>query len=88
MAELAPVAGGLLEVVAEDLVQLDEIGAALLEPVGEALVQLGAGRLRQRVVGGVADQEVPEAERRPRRAAGPGRGGSAPCGGRARPAAA
>ena len=38
----------------------------LLEPVGEALVQLGARRLRERVVGGVADQEVAEAERRPR----------------------
>ena len=35
----------------------------LFEPVGEALVQLGAGRLRQRVVGGVADQQVAEAER-------------------------
>ena len=35
----------------------------LLEPVGEALVQLGAGRLRERVVGGVADQQVTEAER-------------------------
>ena len=34
-----------------------------LEPVGEALVQLGARRLRQRVVGGVADQQVAEAER-------------------------
>ena len=34
----------------------------LLEPVGEALVQLGARRLRQRLVGGVADQQVAEAE--------------------------
>ena len=32
------------------------------EPVGEALVQLGARRLGQRVVGGVADQQVAEAE--------------------------
>ena len=56
------VAVGLLEVVAEDLVELDQVGAALLEPVGEALVQLGARRLRQRVVGGVADQQVAEAE--------------------------
>ena len=34
----------------------------LLEPGGEALVQVGARRLRQRLVGGVADQEVAEAE--------------------------
>ena len=60
--ELGAVAAGLLEVVAEDLVQLDELGAVLLEPGGEALVQLGADRLRQRVVGGVADQQVAEAE--------------------------
>ena len=38
-------------------------GAVLFEPGGEALVQVGAGRLRQRVVGGVADQQVAEAER-------------------------
>ena len=31
------------------------------EPVGEALVELGAGCLGERVVGGVADQEVAEA---------------------------
>ena len=34
----------------------------LLEPGGEALVQLGAGRLGEGVVGGVADQQVAEAE--------------------------
>ena len=39
------VAGGLFEVVAEDLVQLDQLLAALLEPVGEALVQLRPRRL-------------------------------------------
>ncbi len=60
--ELGSVAAGLLEVVAEDLVQLDELGAVLLEPGCEALVQLGAGRLGQRVVSGVADQQVAEAE--------------------------
>ena len=62
MAELAPVAVGLFEVVAEDLVPLDQDGAVLLEPVGEALVQLRPDRLGQRVVGGVADQQVAEAE--------------------------
>ena len=34
----------------------------LLEPGREALVQIGAHALRQRVVGGVADQQVAEAE--------------------------
>ena len=34
----------------------------LLEPGGEALVQVGAGRLGERVVGRVADQQVAEAE--------------------------
>ena len=60
-AELAPVARGLFEVVADDLVELDESARVPLEPVGEALVQVGARCLRQRVVGGVADQEVAEA---------------------------
>ena len=48
--------------VAQDLVQLDELGAVLLQPGGEALVQLRARRLRQRVVGSVPDQQVAEAE--------------------------
>src|SRR5439155_21596970 len=46
-SELAAVAAGLFEVVAEDLVQLDELGPVLLQPGCEALVQLGAGRFRQ-----------------------------------------
>ena len=50
----------LLEVVADDLVALDEV--VLREPVGEALVQLGARRLRQRLVGRVADEQMAEAE--------------------------
>ena len=44
--ELGPVATGPLEVVAEDLFQLDEVGAALLEPGGEALVQIRPHGLR------------------------------------------
>jgi hypothetical protein len=48
----------LLEVIAENLVQLDEALAVLLEPVGEAAVEIGAGRLGECVVGGVADQEM------------------------------
>lgn len=62
LAKLVLVAGGLFEVVAEDLVQFDELLAALLEPGAEALVQVSAGRLPQGVVGRVADQEVAEAE--------------------------
>ena len=63
---------GLLEVVADERVEL--VGA-LLEPVGVALVQARALGLRDRVVGGVAEQEVAEAEARPRRRAPAGRGG-------------
>ena len=62
LSQLLLVAGGLLEVVAEDLVQLDQLLSALLQPAGEALVQLRPGRLRERVVGGVTDQQVAEAE--------------------------
>ena len=77
-AELLPVAGRLLEVVAGDLVLLDERGV-LVQPERELLVEVGARRLRQPVVSGVADQQVPEPERlvvrqRARRSAG-----SAPC---------
>ena len=61
-AELAPVQHRLLEVVADDLVLLDELDV-LLDPEREALVQVGARLLRQRLVRGVADEEVPEAER-------------------------
>ena len=60
--ELDAVAIGPFEVVADDLVQLDEIGSALGDPDGEALVQLRPGRFRQRVVGCVADQQVAEAK--------------------------
>ena len=61
--ELDPVAVGPLEVVAEELVELDKAGAVLLQPVGEPLMELRPHRLRQRIVGGVADQQVAEAER-------------------------
>jgi hypothetical protein len=62
-AELRLVHRGLLEVVAEDFVELDQRRAVSLEPLGKALVQLRACRLRQRVIRGVSDQEVAEAER-------------------------
>ena len=61
LPELCPAADGLLEVVADDLVALDESLAVLVEPVGEAFVQVGADGFRKRVVGGVADQQVTEA---------------------------
>ena len=47
--------------VADDLVAFDERLAVVVEPVGEAGVQVGAERLGERVVGGVADQQVAEA---------------------------
>jgi hypothetical protein len=52
--ELVPVPRGLLEVVPDDLVLLDELHVCV-EPVGEALVQLGPRVLRKRLVRGVAD---------------------------------
>jgi hypothetical protein len=63
LSQLLPVVRGLLEVVAEDLVQLDQLLAALFEPGGEALVQLRPAGFRERVVGGVADQQVTETGR-------------------------
>ena len=60
---LGAAAKGLLEVVAEDLLVFGEASAHLrLEPVGELLVQLGARLLGQRVVRGVADEEMAELE--------------------------
>ena len=60
--ELGPVAARLFEVVAEDSSSSTSSGPVLLQPGGEALVEVRAGRLRQRVVGCVADQQVAEAE--------------------------
>ena len=57
-AQIRAIAVGLLEVVADDLVQL----ARLDEPGGEAFVQLGASLLRQRGIGRLADQGMAEAE--------------------------
>ncbi len=47
--------------VADDLVELDQLRAARFQPRGEALVQIGAGRLRQRLVSRVPNEEVAEA---------------------------
>ena len=59
-SQLGLVAGGLLQVVAEELVELDEI--LLGEPVSEPLVKLRTVGLRQRLVRRVADQQVVKAE--------------------------
>jgi hypothetical protein len=77
--ELAAVADGLLEVVAEDFVELDQLAAVLFDPAGEPFVELGAGRLREGVVGGVADEKVAEAVRVVARELGAGPAGRAPC---------
>src|SRR5207244_7001971 len=60
-AQLDAVSVRLLEVVAENLLELRHAFARLLlEPSRVLLVQLGARLLRQRAVGGVADQDVAE----------------------------
>ena len=65
-AELRPVAECLLEVVAEDLLELllaVAFAVDLLGPRDEALVERRPCPLEQRVVGGVADEDVVEAIR-------------------------
>ncbi len=61
-SELDPKHIRLLEVVAENLVDLGPVADTLLRPVCEPLVQLGAAPLRHRVVRGVPDQDVTEAK--------------------------
>ena len=61
-SKLGGVSVSLLEVVAQELVELDELSAALREPLREAPVKIRAGRLRERLVRGVPDQEMPEPE--------------------------
>ena len=61
--EVRLLAVSLLEVVADDLLDLAEpIAGGLLDPAGEPLVEVGTARLRERRVRGVADQDVPELE--------------------------
>ena len=57
-----PVTGGLLEVVSKDLVELDEALSVALQPAGKAHVKLGASRFGERVIGGIANQEMPKAK--------------------------
>ena len=63
-AELDPIAIGPVEVVADELVRLDQlVGVRASARRREALVQLRAHRLRQPVVRRVPDQEMTEPER-------------------------
>ena len=62
LSELGLVARRLLEVVADDLVQLDQVFAALLRARRRSARAALLASLSERVVGRVADQEVAEAE--------------------------
>ena len=64
LAGLDPQPVGLLELVADHVVVLHEVAHLDLEPAGGPLVQLGAGLLEEPSVGGVADEDVVEAEHR------------------------
>ena len=60
-AQPLSIVGGLLQVVADDLLVFDEpIACCPLLVVGEALMELRSLALGQRGVGGVADEDVPE----------------------------
>ena len=78
--EVGEVSVGLLEVVADDFLDLDKATSGL-QPGGEALVELGADLFGQGVVCRIADRAGAGTGRLllPRRA-GPARAGSAPCG--------
>ena len=63
-AQLDSVAVRLLEVVADDLFVFDRaLPCGVFEPAAEPFVELGSRFLRDRVVGGVTDEEMPEAVR-------------------------
>ncbi len=59
--QLGAIAVRLLEVVANDLVLLEQL--VVPQPLGELLVELRASRLWERLVRRVPDQDVAEAER-------------------------
>ena len=61
-AELDAIAIRLLEVVADDLVQVGAFANARLDPAGELLVQRRTDLFRHRLVRRVADQDVAEPE--------------------------
>ena len=60
--ELCTVPAGLLQVIADELVELDELGPMLLQPYCEAFVEVRAYRFRESVIGRVTDKEVAETE--------------------------
>ena len=61
--EVAPVAIGPLEVVAQDLLVLTHsLSRCRLQPAGKTLVKLGSSPLWDRVVGGVTYEDVAEPE--------------------------
>ena len=62
-AELGAIPVRLLEVISDDLVALPQRPRRLVEPRREPLVELRSGRLRDRRVRLVADQQVSEPER-------------------------
>ena len=51
----------LLQVIADELVEVGQPGVGV-EPLGEPLVELRPRLLRQHLIGGVAEQDVMEAE--------------------------
>ena len=62
LAHLLEQAEGLFEVVAEQLLELEQaVAGGRLDPAREALVQTAARLLRHARVGGVVDQQMPEA---------------------------
>ena len=61
--KLRPEPKRLLQVVADDLLELRRVlSGMLVQPAREALMQRGAQLFRRPVVGGVADEDVAEAE--------------------------
>ena len=48
--------------VAEYLMQLNEVGSVSSSQLAETFMQFGPSRLRQRIVGGFSAQQVAEAE--------------------------
>ena len=60
LAELRPQAVRLLEVVADELVELGDVGQRRVEPVGVALVQLGSQPLGRRAIDRLLDEDVAE----------------------------
>jgi hypothetical protein len=61
-AQPSPIVSGLLEVVADDLLVFRQpIARDPLLKVGEALMELRSLALGERCLGGIADQNVPEA---------------------------